>query len=79
MRYFYAIIIFLFFTYNISYATEKQIVKACEFIKIELIDSLVGYSNMMQNYEYNNAKNVVENKYKLAQIYETICTDILSE
>ena len=79
MKYIYIIIIFLFLSCSVSYSAEKQIVKACEFIKIELIDSLVGYSNMMQNYEYNNAKNVIDNKYKLAQIYSAICIDFSSE
>ena len=76
MKYLIFITSLLFVSCNSVYANKNQLKEACAFIKVELIDTIVGYSNMMQNYDYNNAKNVIDNKYKLAQIYTAVCSEL---
>ena len=77
MKFIYIII--LIFTFNIQYtlAKEEQDKKACEFLKVELIDTVIGYSNLMQNYNAKQASEIIERKYKLAVIYNAVCKEII--
>ena len=41
-------LIIFFININYTISNDQQDYKACEFIKVELVDTVIGYSNMIR-------------------------------